>query len=327
MIDDERPGTYQGRALPRPGEDLVDQGLAFDVGTLLSRRRVLGLLGLGAAGLGLAACGTGSGDAATATTGVAGGGSGLTEIPEETNGPYPADGTNGPNVLERSGVIRRDITGSFGASTTKAPGIAMTLTLTVLNMAEGGSPFTGVAVYVWQCDRDGAYSMYSAGLENENYLRGVQIADGDGAVVFDSIFPACYPGRWPHVHFEVYPDMAGIGDAGKRLATSQVALPQRTCDAVYATTGYERSVATLADLTLATDNVFGDDGGAHQIGAVTGDVNTGFRVALTVPVDPSTTPDGGSAPGGTGGPGAPPGQGDRPGGSALPGRPGPSVSP
>ena len=53
---DERP-TYQGRPLPRPDEELVDQGLAFDVGTLMSRRRLLGVLGLGAAGMGLAACG------------------------------------------------------------------------------------------------------------------------------------------------------------------------------------------------------------------------------------------------------------------------------
>jgi hypothetical protein len=52
--------TSEGRALPRPQEELVDQGLAFDVGTLLSRRRLLGMLGLGAT-VGLAACGGTSG--------------------------------------------------------------------------------------------------------------------------------------------------------------------------------------------------------------------------------------------------------------------------
>jgi hypothetical protein len=49
--------TCEGRPLPRPKEELVDQGLGFDVGTLLSRRRVLAVFGIGAAGLGLAACG------------------------------------------------------------------------------------------------------------------------------------------------------------------------------------------------------------------------------------------------------------------------------
>ena len=33
----DRTPTYEGRALPRPDEELVDQGLGFDVGTLLSR--------------------------------------------------------------------------------------------------------------------------------------------------------------------------------------------------------------------------------------------------------------------------------------------------
>ena len=36
------------------------------------------------------------------------------EIPEETAGPYPGDGSNGPNVLAESGVVRSDITTSFG---------------------------------------------------------------------------------------------------------------------------------------------------------------------------------------------------------------------
>ena len=36
------------------------------------------------------------------------------EIPEETAGPYPGDGSNGPDVLAESGVVRSDITSSFG---------------------------------------------------------------------------------------------------------------------------------------------------------------------------------------------------------------------
>ena len=42
------------------------------------------------------------------------------ELPEETAGPYPGDGSNGANVLTESGVVRSDITSSFGSSTTKA---------------------------------------------------------------------------------------------------------------------------------------------------------------------------------------------------------------
>lgn len=37
-------------------------------------------------------------------------------IPSETEGPYPGDGTNGPNVLIQNAIVRTDIRPSFGAS-------------------------------------------------------------------------------------------------------------------------------------------------------------------------------------------------------------------
>jgi protocatechuate 3,4-dioxygenase beta subunit len=81
-------------------------------------------------------------------------------------------------------------------------------------------------VYVWHCDRETRYSMYSGGVTDQDYLRGVQIADATGTVRFTSIFPGCYAGRWPHVHFEVYPEQSAITDAATAIATSQVALPE-----------------------------------------------------------------------------------------------------
>ena len=126
----------------------------------------------------------------------------------------------------------------------------------------------------------------------------MQIADASGKVRFTSVFPACYDGRWPHVHFEVYPDQASITDASKAIATSQVALPKNVCDTVYAQTGYEQSAGNLTKVSLDTDNVFGDDGGVHQLGTVTGDVSKGYTVSLAVPVDTRTAPTGGGAPGG-----------------------------
>ncbi len=42
----DRTPTDEGRPLPRPDEELVDQGLGFDVGTLLCRRRLLTVLEL-----------------------------------------------------------------------------------------------------------------------------------------------------------------------------------------------------------------------------------------------------------------------------------------
>ncbi|MEZ0163291.1 3,4-dioxygenase subunit beta [Kineococcus sp. LSe6-4] len=293
--------TYEGRVLPRQGEDVDDQGLAFDITTMLNRRRVLSVLGLGAAGLALAACGEGDTAGSSTSSSTTSSSSALSEIPDETAGPYPGDGSNGVNVLTQSGVVRSDITSSFGSSTTTAAGIPMTLTLSIVDMVEDDSPMEGAAVYVWHCDRDGNYSLYSNGITDENYLRGVQSADADGKVTFTSIFPACYSGRWPHIHFEVYPSLDDITDATNAIATSQVALPEEVCDTVYATTGYEQSITNLAGVTLASDNVFSDDSGASQLATVTGDTTSGYQVSLTVGVDTSTTPTAGAAPAGGGG--------------------------
>jgi protocatechuate 3,4-dioxygenase beta subunit len=305
--------TYEGRALPRPEEELVDQGLRFDVDTLLSRRRMLAFLGIGTATLGLAACGGGSSSSTSASSSASSSSATAAsgEIPDETAGPYPGDGSNGPNVLEESGIVRSDIRSSIGELSGTAEGVPMTLELVVSDLANGGVPFEGVAVYVWHCTREGGYSLYSQGLEDQNYLRGVQIADADGRVRFTSIFPACYDGRWPHIHFEVYPDQASITDSGNAIATSQVALPQDVCEQVYAQEGYEASVSNLSRVSLDGDNVFGDDGGASQLGTVTGDVDSGYTVTLAVGVDTTTTPSGGQLPGdgapsGAGGPGGPP---------------------
>ncbi|WP_446219535.1 intradiol ring-cleavage dioxygenase [Micromonospora sp. IBHARD004] len=314
-----RASTYEGRPLARPDEELVDQGLGFDLGILMGRRQLLRAFGLGAATLGLAACGSGSGSSPSASSSSSSASAAPGEIPDETAGPYPGDGSNGPNVLEQSGVVRSDIRSSFGDASGTAAGVPMTLELTIKDLANDSAPFTGAAVYVWHCDREGRYSLYSEGVTDQNYLRGVQIADADGKVRFSSIFPACYAGRWPHIHFEVYPDRASITDAGSAIATSQVALPEDTCTKVYAQPGYQTSVTNLAHVTLRNDNVFGDDAGTSQLGTVTGDVTSGYAVSLVVGVDTTTTPAGGQLPGGgapAGGPGGTPPSGPPPSGAA-----------
>jgi protocatechuate 3,4-dioxygenase beta subunit len=294
-INGIRP-TFEGRPLPHPDEPVYDQGLAFDVGTLISRRQVLRALGYGAVGAGLVSivgCAPGTatgtpGAPATSTgagsTFAAGTTDCATEVPEETAGPYPGDGSNGPDLLGQSGVVRSDIRSSFGASTTVAAGVPLTIRLALLDLANGCAPMAGAAVYLWHCDQAGRYSMYSQGVEGENYLRGVQAAGADGIVTFQSVFPACYSGRWPHIHFEVYPSIDKATDVANKVATSQTALPKDTCNAVYATAGYEQSVQNLKGVSLTSDMVFGDDGGEHQIGTITGSIADGLTVDLSVPV-------------------------------------------
>jgi protocatechuate 3,4-dioxygenase beta subunit len=202
-------------------------------------------------------------------------------VPDETGGPFPADGSNGPNVLDDTGIVRSDTTSSFGASSTRAEGVPLTIRLTLRN-ASTGAALPGAAVYLWHCNREGQYSMYDRVAASENYLRGVQPANATGTVTFASIFPACHAGRWPHIHFEVFESQSTATAADQIVKTSQIALPQEACQAVYATDGYEASVGNLRRVSLAGDNVFRDDAGIHQMASMSGSASSGYAAALTI---------------------------------------------
>lgn len=164
-----------------------------------------------------------------------------------------------------------------------ADGVPLTINLTGLDTGSGCSALVGGAIYVWHCDREGLYSLYSEGATEENYLRGVQEADANGRVSFTSIFPAAYQGRWPHVHFEVYSSLDEATGGGEPMATSQLALPADVCEAVYATDGYEQSVENLAQTSLERDNVFGD-GSSQQLATVAGSPEDGYSAELTLSI-------------------------------------------
>jgi protocatechuate 3,4-dioxygenase beta subunit len=273
-----------------------DLGLVHDLGTL-RRRNVLRLL----AGAGLAVVAgcaadetTGSSTPSTTPSATASSSTSSTpsttastdnvdEIPQETAGPYPGDGSNGPNVLTESGIVRSDITKSFGSASGVASGVPLTVELVVLD-ADKDTALEGAAVYLWHCDAQGRYSLYDNEISGENYLRGVQAADANGKVTYTTIFPAAYSGRWPHIHFEVYASLSDATAAGKISATSQLALPEEPCKTVYATSGYDGSTQNLAQTSLQSDNVFGDDGGVRQLATVTGSVQEGYVARLTVGV-------------------------------------------
>lgn len=271
-----------------------DLGLSHDLPTVLGRRRALGLLSAAGLAAALAACSGGS-DSSTASTPDASAGSATAgsatdaaavdgEVPEETGGPFPADGTNGVNVLTESGIVRSDLTTSFGGASGVAAGVPTTIDLTIIDMnGDSVAPYAGAAIYLWHCDQEGRYSMYDDEIKDENYLRGVQVADGDGTVSFTSIFPAAYDGRWPHMHFEVYRDEASATSATNKLRTSQLAIPEDACNDVYATAGYEASVQNMARTSLESDMVF-SDGYSLQLAKATGSAAGGYTLTLNIAV-------------------------------------------
>jgi len=209
-------------------------------------------------------------------------------IPSETAGPYPGDGTNGNgiNALTQSGIVRADIRSSFGASgSTVAAGTPLTVGLQLSSTTVNCASLAGLAVYIWHCDAQGRYSMYSQGVTGENFLRGVQVSDASGLVTFQTIWPGCYAGRWPHIHFEIYASLAAAVNGQNAIATSQLALPASYNSTVYSQSAlYPGSTNNLAAISLHSDNVFGDDDAVHQIATVSGDNASGYVASLEVGV-------------------------------------------
>lgn len=289
-----------------------DRGLQHDLEQLAAlkrRRRVLGLMLSGGAVL-LAGCGGDDSSGSTSTTSTTGstGSSGSSSggsssgssssdtcsaAAEETAGPYPSDGSNTvngqvSNVLSESGIVRSDIRTSVGSASGVADGVPTTLTLTLLNSNNLCQPLSGYAIYLWHCTRDGNYSLYSSSVRDENFLRGVQVADANGQVTFQTIFPGCYSGRYPHIHFEIYPSLSMATLYTNKVLTSQIALPRDVCSTVYnGATGYSASVSNLAGVTIASDNVFGDNTTAQMTAmtaAMSGSVAAGYTGTLTIGV-------------------------------------------
>ncbi|MBW8754190.1 MAG: intradiol ring-cleavage dioxygenase [Sphingomonadales bacterium] len=287
----------------------LGHGLGHDLPALhrlLARRRALGLLGAAGTTALVAACGDGGSSSTTASatatptpsptptatatpTPTPSASAGTCDTAAaETNGPYPADGTNSSNgltsnALVASGIVRSDIRPSFINSSTVAQGVPLTLTIKLANVNATCAALAGYAIYVWHCDRDGHYSLYD--LPTESYLRGVQVTDSNGEVTFTTIFPGCYSGRYPHIHFEVFSSLANATSGRYSVLTSQLAMPAAACSAVYASTGYSTSQTNFANISIARDNVFGDNTAAQlavMTPTATGSAAAGYTATTTI---------------------------------------------
>src|SRR5699024_10162360 len=116
-----------------------------------------------------------------------------------------------------------------------------------------------------------------------------------------------YAGRWPHIHFEVFPDAESLVDAGSAILTSQIALPAAEAGEVYARDGYAGSAETLGPTTLESAN--GLSGGWDRQRAPSEATREhGHRLSMNVPIATTAEPEAGGMPdgGGEGGPGGEP---------------------
>ncbi len=271
-----------------------DGGFHLDMSRMIGRRGMLAVLGLGGVST-LAACaamaqgGPPASDPQPDQTATGADGEVCTVPTSETNGPYPADGTNvrdgqTVNVLDQSGVVRSDITQSFGDYTGAVDGIPFEVEVKVVNVNAACTPLGGLPFYIWHCDAAGRYSLYT--VPEANWLRGMQITDNSGVVRFTTILPGCYEGRWPHFHFEVFASAAAAVTGRDSLLISQFALPEAGLAEVYAADArYDGSTGPFSRVSLSSDNIFADNSAAQMQAmtlTVTGDATTGFRATAVI---------------------------------------------
>ena len=117
--------------------------------------------------------------------------------PEQTEGPYFVD-----RMLDRSD-IRTDPTTNAARA-----GLPLQVTFNVSQIGANGSckPLPGAQVDLWQCDAAGIYSGVqdrSFNTVGQQFLRGYQRTNADGAATFVTIYPGWYAGRAVHVHFKI----------------------------------------------------------------------------------------------------------------------------
>lgn len=268
--------------------------LQTDFETTIGRRRALGLIGGTAGGLLLAGCSrqeaAGKGSSATLPgdfSGTMPDGSQCVAFPPENEGPFPADGRGWrsvANVLEDSELQRRDIRSSFDGLTGVAQGVPLEVELQLVDVDKGCAPMAGAAIYVWHCDAEGEYSLYT--IKDQNYLRGLQVADARGMVRFTTVYPGCYRGRFPHIHFELFESLATARRGSNAILTSQLALPDESDAAVYADhAAYPGSAANFRRISLASDGIFRDNSPAEvaaQTMRMNGSPSAGYTAAATI---------------------------------------------
>jgi protocatechuate 3,4-dioxygenase beta subunit len=229
------------------------------IGRVMSRREVLSLLGVGAAGVVAVACApsavqsllptssaspTAGATAAPTSSGVAI--PSCVVRPEMTEGPYFVD-----ERLQRADIRPDTSSGNVSAGT------ALALAFAVSKVSTNSCvPFAGALVDVWHCDADGRYSdEANNNTDGQNFLRGYQVTDASGNAAFTTIYPGWYQGRTVHIHFKIRTDP----DASSGFEfTSQLFFDEAVTAEAYSVEPYASRGAQ--DTTNARDGIYQNGG-------------------------------------------------------------------
>lgn len=212
-----------------------------NVRPLVGRRDLMAGMGMAALAP-LLGCAREPKAAASAGPGLLIAGTACPLTPRQTEGPFYFD----PRL------VRQDIKEG-------RPGARLRLRLQVVG-ARDCAPAPRARVDIWHCNPAGVYSGYeSERSAGETWLRGIQYADAQGVVAFDTLYPGWYQGRATHVHCKVStPD--------GREVISQIYFPDAYSDRIYDEIAYRgRGGRRLPNVE---DGIFRQSDGASPIARV-----------------------------------------------------------
>jgi protocatechuate 3,4-dioxygenase beta subunit len=291
---------------PEPYEVLIER-----LKTARANRRTVNRAGASAAvGVGALATGAGLAHAQHTSTPAASASPDVCVLtPELTEGPFFVNGN----------LVRTDITQDRA-------GVPLSLKINVVD-PDSCTAIENAAVDIWHCDALGYYSGVAGNqpgqgdpvpddidsIPTDTFLRGVQLTDADGNVMFDTIYPGWYSGRAIHIHMKVYAggDVDQTSDTyagGHTSHTGQLFFDEETNDLVFAHEPYSTRVTTR--LANNDDSILGDHedepGFMLDLAHIDpDDITKGVTGTITVGVNPTVTQSDGGGTGGGPGQGAP----------------------
>ena len=143
---------------------------------LLTRREAIGAVSAAGAALAFGCGDTPTSPSSTAPSTTASTNAACAVTPTETIGPFPS----------LADLFRSDI--REGKS-----GTVLTLTIRVVNAANGCAAVPNANVEIWHVDAAGDYSQYGT-QTTQTFLRGIQTSNGSGEVTFTTIYPGLVSG-------------------------------------------------------------------------------------------------------------------------------------
>ncbi|HEX4457153.1 MAG TPA: hypothetical protein VIA18_04245 [Polyangia bacterium] len=213
--------------------------------------------------------------------------------PEGEIGPYFADDSDAR--FNRSNIL----TNLDGTNT--QTGIPLALTITVLDSQKSCAPYVGAQIDIWHCNSSGVYS--DQAVENtttEQWLRGYQLTDSNGAVTFNTVIPGWYSGRTTHIHLRIRSSYSQASSTSDGTNTTQCFFDQTFIDRL-ATSVAPYNAEGTNPTTNVSDHVYsGEENGANLL-VLTGSDTAGYAAAVTIylPIAAATTT--GMGDGGMGG--------------------------